>query len=798
MEEKRRTRVAIVGSGMAGLVTAYLLNRDQRERYDVTVLEQGDKLSLDSASVSVPTRSNTHSERIDVPMRAFAGGYYNNLKAMYDFLEISYHSQPFLFAFSEFKGHDQNHPPLSEEPYFIHASNNHRIPPPRPAGVDLVSHIMEIMYLLFWYSWFTVCCLLMAPLEANSEGLSETLEDYTRRIRLPLYFSSRYLLPLIASVTTCPRDVLLQFPARDVVDYKLQTHGAPHYTVSNGVKDVQTLLARDIRVRFRSRVISVKTDEGQCSVSWRKMGDGELEETITEDFDRVVLAVAPDVVGEIFAPLQKATSCIPTTRVKSVVHTRDACTKDSPNKALDGSDISTTEIGPVRAQLINIRSCLRSGHTEAAHFLPSEVVVTTCPLTPLSDETVISSTTFTRVLRSPSSRDVINRIMDKPDSGAGEGGDTEWRNGDDNIWLVGGWCWDGMVLLEGCMVSAMRVADEFDVLYSNWSWASHSPSYLSGFSVHIHPAKFPTLLPRRSDTKDFQTASESLLLQLLKFAGLRSPDETPSNHRHHNLDVLDLGYGCGDQILALLHAQSPFRLPGGPVSSFRLNKYVGITFNQSHCDIAGQRVGQRISHRGLEADVQLFCGDAANPDGWSRTLLGEAESLRNRATERNDGLLVPGTETWVLALDSMYHFSPSRLPVLKYARQTLDASLMTFDLVLADDVSSLSRLALSMVAKMLGCPFGAFMPVREYREMLRTAGYEDDKIQIQDISEHVFEPLSQFIERQTVVLQKVGINIGKFALAKHLFRWWANSGSVRGMMVVARTSEQNKDEDVVI
>lgn len=40
MEEKARPiRVAIVGSGMAGLVTAYLLQRDVQQRYEVKVLE---------------------------------------------------------------------------------------------------------------------------------------------------------------------------------------------------------------------------------------------------------------------------------------------------------------------------------------------------------------------------------------------------------------------------------------------------------------------------------------------------------------------------------------------------------------------------------------------------------------------------------------------------------------------------------------------------------------------------------------------------------------------------------------
>jgi protoporphyrinogen oxidase len=40
MEPARKLRVAVVGSGMAGLVTAYLLHGDAEQRYDVTIFEE--------------------------------------------------------------------------------------------------------------------------------------------------------------------------------------------------------------------------------------------------------------------------------------------------------------------------------------------------------------------------------------------------------------------------------------------------------------------------------------------------------------------------------------------------------------------------------------------------------------------------------------------------------------------------------------------------------------------------------------------------------------------------------------
>jgi glycine/D-amino acid oxidase-like deaminating enzyme len=38
-EKSRKARVAVVGSGMAGLVAAYLLQRDPKRRYSVVLFE---------------------------------------------------------------------------------------------------------------------------------------------------------------------------------------------------------------------------------------------------------------------------------------------------------------------------------------------------------------------------------------------------------------------------------------------------------------------------------------------------------------------------------------------------------------------------------------------------------------------------------------------------------------------------------------------------------------------------------------------------------------------------------------
>jgi hypothetical protein len=368
-------------------------------------------------------------------MRAFAGGFYSNLKAMYDYLGVRYRSQPFLFEFAQ-----------SSTSYFTHASNLHTLPS-RPNGVSLAFYLFESAYLVACYIYFSLCCFFLAPRRG------ETLQAYLERTWIPARFVTFYILPLISSVTTCPHDSLLAFPATDLTEYKRRTHRAPHYTVSEGVRAAQDRLAKGIRYELNAAVTTVEPQGNCVQLAW-KGSDGRQR---TESFDRVVLAVAPDVVGQVFKPLQHHMARIPTTVVESIVHT-DSSVLNSGHKP--GHLLSRHN-----AQLIHLNTLTDKCHkTESHHIQPCGAIVTTCPFSSMDASLVNHSAKFTRVLRSSESQRIVNAIF----------GDTQvcysddksiplWKNGDDNVYLVGGWCWDGMVLLEGCVVSAMRVADTLGI-----------------------------------------------------------------------------------------------------------------------------------------------------------------------------------------------------------------------------------------------------------------------------------------------------------------------------------------------
>ena len=470
-------RVAVVGSGMAGLTTAMLLNGDPQRRYSVTVFEsvslqvnlfplpslisiilQGDTISLDAASTTVRDPVTGQSARVDVPMRAFAGGYYRNLRAMYDYLGVRYHEQRFLFFFSRATGlcSDDTHL-RNEQLHFIHSSNNHRIPPIRPHGTRLFTYVLETAYLLVLYIYFSLCCFLIPPLPEVGKVPSESFAQYVDRIKLPLYFISNYLLPLMSSVATCSHEELLAFPASDLIDYKRVTTGQPHYVVSDGVREVQSKLSKHLDIRFGARVATVQPEAHGTRLLWRQEKGGSEFQDQEGFFDKVVLAVSPAIVDGIFEPLRDAMARIPSKEVTSIVYTEET---DQYNNDFASRD----QEGP-KADIINFRTIGGPNpRTESKHRLPFGITVTTCPLEPIEVSKIIQKSSFTRALRTPESRQICNAFFESPNAGAMSEKQGRWRNGDQGVWLAGGWCWDGMVLLEGCIVSAMRVAHDFDVV----------------------------------------------------------------------------------------------------------------------------------------------------------------------------------------------------------------------------------------------------------------------------------------------------------------------------------------------
>jgi hypothetical protein len=238
--------------------------------------------------------------------------------------------------------------------------------------------------------------------------------------------------------------------------------------------------------------------------------------------------------------------------------------------------------------------------------------------------------------------------------------------------------------------------------------------------------------------------------------------------------LIDVGFGCGEQTMHLM-SERPVRpsdklwWDDGKHNLF-FDQYIGITKDAAQYKYAQERVEELG-----KGNLRLFCADASKPQLWNgrlRTAIQEARS----GTE----------ETWLLALDTAYHFSPSRWEVIRHAHDNLGASFMAFDLCLSPTVTAGQILWLRVLTTLMGAPWSNFDTPATYKQKLGDAGYLEGDIKIVDISEHVFQHLGNYLDRQNARLKMLGMGIGSFAAAKWLFGWWGRTGVVRGVVVVAR------------
>ncbi|KAG6034691.1 hypothetical protein E4U41_006455 [Claviceps citrina] len=291
----------------------------------------------------------------------------------------------------------------------------------------------------------------------------------------------------------------------------------------------------------------------------------------------------------------------------------------------------------------------------------------------------------------------------------------------------------------------------------------------------------------------FDEAARALLERVLDAAGLLVGDDDPETTASpgDGIAVLDLGFGCGDQAVALADMVQ--------ARNRRRFEYVGLSLDASQVRTAQRSLDRRLS-RGVDGaggatrltaeSFKLFCADAARPETWSGAVRASVDELADNSksvSQQQQQQQQQQHQRWMLALDCLYHFSPSRRPAFRLAAKRLDANIMAFDLVLNEAASRWNALLVRIVGLVMSCPLHTFLTEDQYRDQLVECGYDGERIEIRDISDHVFAGVSGYLRRQDVALSQYGIGMGGYKLAGRLFEWFDRTRVVKAVIVVART-----------
>jgi len=240
----RRPRAAVVGSGVAGLTAAYLLQR----AYDVTLYEADDRLGGHAHTHDIPG-SGGRLLALDTGFLVHNDRTYPNLIRLFTELGITTHETEMSMSVScagcglEYAG---SRGPRGLFPVPGAAA--------RPAALAMLARIP-----LFYRD---ARRLLAAP-----GGEAPRLGEFLSRGRYPRFFVSHFVVPLVAAVWSCPPGDALHYPARYLFEF-LDHHGMLRVARSPGWRTVAggsrsyvariakqlTLAATGVPVRAVSRV----------------------------------------------------------------------------------------------------------------------------------------------------------------------------------------------------------------------------------------------------------------------------------------------------------------------------------------------------------------------------------------------------------------------------------------------------------------------------------------------------------------------------------------------------------------
>ncbi|KFY28391.1 hypothetical protein V493_02951 [Pseudogymnoascus sp. VKM F-4281 (FW-2241)] len=501
-----RQKVAVVGSGMAGLAAAWALHNDPSGKFDVTVYEKGNACALDGYSYTPPGATDS---RIDIPMRVFSGEYYANLFKLVAEFNVPAEPRRFLFVFTR-----EEH----ERPYFVHASNRHRVfppnPEPNPSLYQRIKHLLVSTTVALSYAVFAFGIKFFPPRVSRPGETTETetIEDYCNRLFLPKFFLNDYLVPLFSSVATCSHDDFRGFPAVYITDYKKFTAGNDHNSVTTMQAVQEKLVSNNLRIKLRHPVTNIESQpDGTVKCTIVDL-DNEKNQSI-QTFDKVITATSSHALASLYEPARPMASQLPICEAEVVVHndytimshiiSRKGLLANKPLSELTAAEFlaSTEWLNPASSTADILALQTRhspSGEewTEATHIHSSGLLITVRPViysknpipaesaygsmnkTPrlppayvIAEDKVAHKAVFYRMLSNPYRRDLIRAAFSKEESVTEARKATEregllngaakapaWRNGDGGVFSVGSWPCDSLTLLENCVKTALTVA----------------------------------------------------------------------------------------------------------------------------------------------------------------------------------------------------------------------------------------------------------------------------------------------------------------------------------------------------
>ena len=275
MQKGNRKHIGIIGGGISGLISAWLLEND----YAVTLFEKEDHIGGHLCSVSIPI-GNEHAI-VEAGAEFFSGTMFPELNRLLNVLQVPVHQYPLTYTF-----------------YNIVTKEYIQLPPIN-GHISWHSLTPHHIYDLVQFKEFVDGGKEIL----NTHNTSITMLDYTQKLGLADEFTQDFLFPLFATTWGASLDDVKNFAAYDILKWATHhrpsgLHAAQWHEVIGGASAYLNALAKQLAqttIKYSSLITNLSHENKKYCIT--------LNTNEKYEFDHLIIAtnalIARDLLKNI-------------------------------------------------------------------------------------------------------------------------------------------------------------------------------------------------------------------------------------------------------------------------------------------------------------------------------------------------------------------------------------------------------------------------------------------------------------------------------------------------------------------
>ena len=415
--QRHKPGLAVIGTGIAGLSAAYLL----KDKYRVTVFESQARAGM--GAYSVDYASNGITRRIDIPLRIFCRGYYENLFALYQHIGVeivtSDHSGIFADETGEILMHYGNIRWGSARISYLKGRSWLR---PATWAIGLQSRRF----------------FARAKRDVGQAGLADlSFGEYLQQAEAGRDFVSTILLPMLSVTCTCDYQAVRNYPADIMLEYlTCGIHELGIISAAKGVDDIVPRMLVGVELRTSSPIAAIEPAGQQLRVVTSAGAD--------QCFDQVVIAAQAQQAAAMLSGFDERRALlkrIPFERSGMSVHT-DRQILPAPAKGLSPVSYHVPQDGSRPEISVDLTKAI-------ARLSGQETVFQTWnPIRRIAPNRELARVDFTRPTVTRDSRAAVRALRESQSHPGNQ------------LWLCGSYMAEKIPLLEAAVDSSVALAKQ--------------------------------------------------------------------------------------------------------------------------------------------------------------------------------------------------------------------------------------------------------------------------------------------------------------------------------------------------